>query len=129
MVDQHTLVVLLPLVFGIPMPPNAERVTRRGRVNLPRSRALPRPPMDQGLVVKHAPLHLQVRPGQAQRAQQALYKALRLWRALHQHNGGDGLHRLPLPKGGAGDVAGFLRRGPQDQELLERGLLVLGRPL
>ena len=32
-VDQHTLVILPPLVLGDPTPPNAERVTRRGRVD------------------------------------------------------------------------------------------------
>ena len=62
-------------------------------------------------------------------AQQALHRAMRLWCGVHQHNGGEGLHCLPLPNGGAGDVAGFLRRDPQDRELLEHGLLVLYRPL
>ena len=104
-------------------------MARRGRVDLPLRGALPGPPVGEGLAVQGAPLHLQIGPGQIQGPQQALHRAMRLRRGLHQDDGGDGLHRLPLLQCGAGNVPHLLRGRAQNEELLERGPLVRDGPL
>ena len=128
-IAQHVLILLvLPLVRGR-APPDTERVARRRRVDLPLRGALPGPPEGERLAVQGAPLYLQIGPGQVQGPQQALHRAMRLCRGLHQDDGGDSLDRLTLLQLGGGNVPRLLRGRTQDEELLERGPLVRDGPL